>query len=247
MLKRIENLPHSVLGIRAEGTVTKKDYETVLNPFLEDMHHRGQHVRFLYQFSPEFSGFTAGAALEDFRVGLKYLRLFVRCAVVSDKDWIRQATLFVGSLMPCPIQVFRNNQLTDAIEWLASQEADSNLKFELGENGILILRPQGALRRADFDKLTSIIDPLIESHHYLRGLVISFQKFPGWENIGSLIRHIEFVSAHHKKIRRVALAADGTLPEVMSKMASHFVEAEIKQFPFEQTKAAIQWAKGAAG
>ena len=244
MLKQIEGLPSAILGLCAEGKVTKDDYETVLIPLLETEHRQGRRVRFLYQFGPEFSGFTAGAALDDFRVGLKYLRLFERCAIVTDIEWIRGATHFVGSFMPCPFQIFKNAQLKNAIEWLASPEGESKLKFELRDDGILIVYPQGPLKREDFDKLASIIDPWIETHTKLHGLVVCIQKFPGWENVGSFIHHIEFVNAHHRKIRRVALAADGTLSEMMSKVAAHFVEAEIKQFPFEQVEEAVKWVKG---
>ena len=244
MLKYIENLPPAILGLSAEGKVTGDEYDTLLIPLLEDKHRRGERVRFLYQFGPAFSGFTPGAAMEDCRVGLKYLRLFERCAVVTDTEWLRHATHLFGSLMPCPVRVFKNDQLNAAVEWLTSPDAGSNLHYELQDNGILIVRPQGPLRREDFDTLAGVIDPWIEVHQHLRGLVISIQKFPGWENIGSLIHHIEFVKAHHKKIRRVAVAVDGTLPEIMSRVAAHFVEAEIKQFPFKKIDEAVEWVNG---
>jgi len=118
------------------------------------------------------------------------------------------------------------------------------LKFEMKDEGILIAHPQGALKREDIDKLASVIDPWIKTHHQLNGLAVCIPKFPGWENIGSFIHHIEFIKSHHRKIRRVALAVDGTLPKIISKVAGHFVEAEIKQFPYEKEEEAIKWVKG---
>lgn len=244
MLKKIENLPANVLGIRAEDKISKEDYETVLIPLLVDAHQRGERIRFLYQLGPEFSGFTVGAAMDDLKVGLKYFRLFSRCAVVSDSELMRNAAQFAGSLMPIPVQSFKNDQLKSAIDWLTSPELESSLKFELRDNGVLIVRPQRALSREDFDKLAAVVDPWIETHHQLNGFVICIKKFPGWENVGSLIHHFEFVKAHHRKVRRVALAVDGALPEIMSKLANHFVEAEIKHFSFENTEEAIKWANG---
>ena len=242
MLKKIENLPSNVLGLRAEGKITKEDYEAVLIPLLADAHRRGERIRFLYQFGPEFSGFSTGAAVDDLKVGLKYFRLFSRCAVVTDSELMRNATQFAGSLMPIPVQTFKCDQLKNAIDWLASPELESTLKFELRDNGILIVRPQGALRREDFDKLANVVDPWIETHHQLNGVVFCIKKFPGWESIGTAIHHFEFVKSHHRKVHRVALAVDGMLPEIMSKVANHFVEAEIKQFPFESEEEAIKWA-----
>ena len=242
MLKKIEELPANVLGFRAEGEVTREDYENVLIPLLERERAAGRRVRFLYQFGSEFKGLTAGALWDDFRVGLKYLRLFERCAVVSDADWIRTATRVVGGLLPCPTQVFKNDELKKAIDWLASETAGSNLKFELKEKGVLVLYPEGPLRREDFDRLAGVVDPWIEAHQELSGVVLQIRKFPGWENVGSFIEHFDFVKAHHRKIRRVAVVMDGTLPALTARLVSHFVEAQIKDFPYDQADRAIDWA-----
>ncbi len=93
-----------------------------------------------------------------------------------------------------------------------ASDTKSKLKFNLQSDGILIIRPQGALRRQDFEKLTAVVDPWIETHHRL--------------------------------VRRVALAVDGLLPEIISKLASHFVVAKIKQFPFDDEALALKWLKG---
>jgi hypothetical protein len=243
MLTKIEGLPAKVIGVSAEGTVTQNDYESVLIPLLEEKHRKGERVRFLYQLAPSYSGFTAGAVWDDFKVGTKFLRLFEKCALVTDVAWIRNAIQLIGSFIPCPTKVFATIEYKDAVAWLESPSTESNLKFDLSDEGVLVLSPQGPLRREDFDSLASVVDPWIESHKQLQGVVVSVHKFPGWENFGSFIRHIEFVSSHHRKIRRIAIAADGSLPELMSKIAPHFVEAEVKQFPFDQKSEAVQWAK----
>ena len=36
---------------------------------------------------------------------------------------------------------------------------------------------------------------------------------------------------------------DGELPEIMSKLASHFIEAKIKHFSFNELDKALQWVK----
>jgi len=244
MLKKIENLPANVVGLRAEGEITKEDYEKTLIPLLEKEHRRGGRVRFLYQFAPDFTGFTTGAMMDDFQIGMKYLRLFEKCAVVTDTEWIQKSVQLFSSLTPFPVQVFKNEKLTNAIDWLSQSIIESNLKFELQDDGVLIVHPKGPLRREDFDQLSSLIDPWIETHHHLNGMVVSIDQFPGWENVGSFIHHFEFINAHHRQIRRVALAVTGVLPEIVSKVASHFVEAEVKQFPYDKTKDAIAWVKG---
>lgn len=242
MLQIIENLPLNVIGVLADGAVTRSDYETVLVPLLREAYRKGDKFRFLYQTSPGFSGYTVGAMVEDTRVGLKYLRLFERCAIVTDVEWIQHGARLFGSLMPFPVKMFPSQGLKEAVAWLSGPEVDSTLTCELGDDGVLVVHPHGPLRREDFDKLAGIVDPWIEAHQQLRGLVISMPKFSGWENIGSVFQHMEFVRDHHRHIRRVALAVDGVLPEVMSHLASHFVAADIKQFPFDQVEQARRWA-----
>jgi hypothetical protein len=46
------------------------------------------------------------------------------------------------------------------------------LKHELlADEGILILRPEGSLSAADFSALASRVDPYIEAHGELKGLM----------------------------------------------------------------------------
>ena len=120
-------------------------------------------------------------------------------------------------------------------------ESESNLKIEFRENGVVVIRPEGPLKAEDFAQLSAVVDPWIKTHKDLLGVVVSVKKFPGWEDFGSLIRHIEFVRAHHRLVSRVALNMDGVLPEVMSFLASHLVKAEVKQFPYLAETQSLEW------
>lgn len=243
MLERIENLPPDVLGLRANGKVTKTDYEQVVLPLLENARREGRRLRFVYQLGPEFGGFTPGAAWEDFRIGLQYLRLFERCAVVTNIDWVRTATRSVAPLMPCPVRVFGNEAFQEAIDWLTSPYDPSVTFRMLPERGVLVVEPHGRLQVQDFDALDAAADTWIESAEgSLKGIVVHARQFPGWENLGSLLRHVRFVRDHHRKIRRVALAVDGTVAHMTPALVDHFVQAELKQFSAADLEAAIVWA-----
>ena len=122
--------------------------------------------------------------------------------------------------------------------------SDSDFKFELRDDGVLIVYPHGPLRTRDFDKLAELVDPWINAKHELQGIVINVEKFPGWENLKGFISHIKFVGSHERKVRRVALAVDGLLPEFMAQFTKHFIKAEVKQFAFSNLEGAILWARG---
>jgi len=116
------------------------------------------------------------------------------------------------------------------------------LKVDLDEvAGIAILQPDGELSESDFAAAAKIIDPYLQKHDELKGILIHVQLFPGWDSFASLIAHLKFVRAHHRKVSRVALATDSPIGGFAEDIASHFVNAEIKNFDFSELDAARQW------
>lgn len=247
MIEQLTDLPPDVDGLRARGRVTKEDYLQVLEPLLYRARREGRRIRLLYEFGPEFEGFTPGAAWEDARVGLQYLRLFERCAVVTDTDWIREASRFVGTMMPCPVRTFGVAERQEAIDWLSAPVEAVAVKHRLyPEEGVLVIEPERPLRREDFDAIALTVDPWIEAHGPLRGVVVRARSFPGWQDLGSLLRHLRFVRDYHRRVGRVALVADGKMAELAPKLGEHFVEADLRHFPYEEIDQAMAWVRPGA-
>ena len=111
----------------------------------------------------------------------------------------------------------------------------------LSERGVLILKPEGALRAEDFVTLASTVDPYIEQHGELNGLMLEAQSFPGWDDFAALASHVRFVRDHHRRIRRIAVVSDSKLLTVAPKLASHFVSAEVRAFDTADRAAALAW------
>ena len=109
------------------------------------------------------------------------------------------------------------------------------------KNSIVILEPQGALSKEDFDAAVKIIDPYIEENGKLKGLIIEAESFPGWDNLAALSRHITFVKNHHQKIKRLAFVTDSVVGSLAESIAGHFVEAQIKSFSFDEMDEAREW------
>jgi hypothetical protein len=247
MLEKIMNLPEGIEGVRAAGVVSREDYKQVFEPVFERAQREGHRVRLLYQFGPEFERFSAQAAWEDARLGLRSTRLLAACAIVSDLDWIRQASRLVGFFIPCPVKVFSNDEGAEAIEWLKDQsQRPATSHRMLPELGVVAVEVDEALAARDFEALAATADAWIESHGKLNGLVVQARNFPGWENLRGLTQHLRFVRDHHEKIGRVALATDSKLAGVAPALARHFVDAEIKRFDYDDVDSATQWA-GRAG
>ena len=243
MLERMDDIPAELAGLRATGTVTREDYERVVIPLLEEARDEGQRIRLLFQFGPEFEGITAAAAWEDLKVGWRYLRLFERCAVVSDHDGIRTGARTAGAILPCPVRVFRNGERQEAVEWLRTAQ-DTSLDFRiLPDRGVVIVEPKGKLSAGSFDALEAAVDDWVDTRAgTVNGLVIHVREFPGWEDLGSAWRHIRFVRGHHRRIPRVAFASESKLAVLAETFAQYFLEAEIQRFEWDALDDAIDWA-----
>src|SRR5262245_66297271 len=75
-------------------------------------------------------------------------------------------------------------------------------------DSILYLKPQSAFQQEDFAKLAQTVDPHIEAHGKLAGIIIEVTAFPGWESLGAMAAHFRFVRDHHKRIERIAVWTD---------------------------------------
>jgi hypothetical protein len=109
------------------------------------------------------------------------------------------------------------------------------------ENVIAILEPEGPLSKNDFEAAARIIDPYIEDTNQLIGLIIHTKSFPGWDSFAALVSHLRFVKEHHKKILRVAISTDSMVGGFAESVASHFINAEIKHFAYQELEQAKLW------
>jgi hypothetical protein len=112
--------------------------------------------------------------------------------------------------------------------------------------GVLTLQPKTALQKEDFEALATAVDPQIDEHGDLNGLILDVDKFPGWNSFGALVTHIRFVRDHHKHVKKVAVVTDSHLGDAAEHLASHFVAAEIKHFPADEMDRAKAWIAGTA-
>ena len=113
-------------------------------------------------------------------------------------------------------------------------------------NAILHLRPRSALEPLDFEQLAKAVDPFIAERGDLAGLIVETPGFPGWSSFGAMAAHMRFVRDHHKHIRKIAIVTDSPLGNIGEHLVSHFISAEVRQFPSSDAAAARQWIVGAA-
>jgi hypothetical protein len=116
------------------------------------------------------------------------------------------------------------------------------LRFELlRDKSILILMPDGALRKQDFERLAQEVDPFLLSKGKLAGLMIQAKAFPGWDSFAAFLSHLKFVADHRRRIERIAAVTDSGFLKVLPRIAEHFVQAKVRHFDFEKKDEALAW------
>src|SRR5262245_43282077 len=111
----------------------------------------------------------------------------------------------------------------------------------LQDSAVLIIRPKTALSADDFHAIAAVVDPFIEQHGKLTGLLIYAPGFPGWDSFGALIAHLKVVRDHHRDIDRVAAVSDSEFLKIAPKIAEHFAHPEIRTFPSSEKARALTW------
>lgn len=121
MIEIVESFPGNVVGVRAKGEVTRKDYLQVLIPAIDKALKKNKKVRLYYELGSQFTGIDFGAEWEDFKLGIEHLSRWERAAVVTDVAWIRHAVGAFRLLMPGEIRVFGTAQMSEARKWIVAE------------------------------------------------------------------------------------------------------------------------------
>jgi hypothetical protein len=247
MLEILSHLPDHVLGIRAHGKVTAKDYQSVLVPAVEDKVSRHQELRLLYVLGGDFEGYTGLAAWEDAKIGIRHFSDFDKIAVVTNLNWVVRTVKAFAFIVPGEVRVFANEEIDAAQAWVSEPNASRELEFELlKDSGVLVIEPDGELKSSDFERIAATVDPYIDTIGDLNGLVIVADEFPGWDDFTAFTTHVRFLRDHQARIHRVGVVTDSHFLSNAPKVAGPFLEAEVKHFGSEQRRAAIQWASAGA-
>jgi hypothetical protein len=123
MIEITYGTPENLIIALAHGKVTGDDYEKAFIPAIEAKLKTHKKIRLLYQLGEDFHGFTALAMWDDAKLSLGHLGAFEAVAVVTDVLWITDAVKFLGLFLHCPVQVFGNDKLAEARDWVATVPA----------------------------------------------------------------------------------------------------------------------------
>jgi SpoIIAA-like len=122
VIKVLEGFPDPIVAVLAEGQVTRQDYEEVLIPRVKQALAKHAKVRLYYELGSAFNGIDAGAAWEDFKIGLEHVTRWERIAVVTDVQWLRLTLGAFRFMMPGKLSVFPTSQTIEARAWIKANQ-----------------------------------------------------------------------------------------------------------------------------
>ena len=120
MIEQLLGFPDNVLAFMGRGRITRADYTNVLTPAVEKALATHKRLRLYYELAPDFAGIDPGAMWEDFKVGVEHLTRWQRVAVVTDIEWIKQATWLFSFIIPGTIKSFPTSGADEARAWITA-------------------------------------------------------------------------------------------------------------------------------
>lgn len=124
MITQFSDMPEGSIGFSISGTITRDEYHLLIDPVKQAL-EEGRPINYLFATEPDFGGIDMAALWEDVKaagsIGLKHHSAWRRCAVVTDKDWMRNAISVFGWISPGEMRVFEPSQLDEAKTWVAAE------------------------------------------------------------------------------------------------------------------------------
>ncbi|HEX9979743.1 MAG TPA: STAS/SEC14 domain-containing protein [Flavobacterium sp.] len=120
MIHQIEGVPQNIAAFRAEGEVTAKDFDTLIEKVETIVTNTGK-LNYLLLLDTAPANFTAGAWLKDAFLGINNLTKWNRAAIVSDSDNVREFTDAFSKIMPGEFRGFRKEDMQHAIDWTSEK------------------------------------------------------------------------------------------------------------------------------
>lgn len=120
MIVQIPDLPDTMVGFRADGEVTKDDFEVVKHQVASLVEKIGK-LNYLLILDNSPADFTAGAWLQDALLGIKNITKWNRAAIITDSDTVINFTDVFSKLMPGEFRGYHKADYDEAVGWVSGQ------------------------------------------------------------------------------------------------------------------------------
>lgn len=119
MITQLVNMPANAVGFKAEGQITKEDFEKTVNPSVKASIEKNGQLNYLLVLDTPLDNFSLGAWLQDALLGIKHLTKWNRAAIVSDSEGVKKFTDAFSILVPGEFKGFSKAEEQRAIDWVS--------------------------------------------------------------------------------------------------------------------------------
>jgi hypothetical protein len=121
MIDYIQDLPSNIVGFKAIGEITEKDFTETVMPKVKALIDKTDKLNCLLVLETSLKNFTVGAWMKDAMMGIKHITKWNRAAIVSDVEAIRSFTDIFSYLIPGEFKGFEHKDLQQAIDWVSEK------------------------------------------------------------------------------------------------------------------------------
>ena len=123
MIVQIPDLPETMVGFRADGEVTKEDFEIVKLQVSRLVEKTGQ-LNYLLFLDNSPADFTFGAWIQDALLGIKHITKWNRAAIISDSETVIKFTDAFSKVMPGEFRGYHKPDYQKAVDWVSGRSED---------------------------------------------------------------------------------------------------------------------------
>lgn len=108
------------IHLKISGKLEKEDYEYFV-PEIDQQIERYGKVNMLVELI-DFHGWTAGAAWEDTKFGIRHFNDINRLAIVGDKTWEKGMAYFCKVFTTAKVRYFDVSETDNAMTWITEED-----------------------------------------------------------------------------------------------------------------------------
>lgn len=123
MIVQIPDLPDNMAGFRADGEVTKDDFEVVKHQVASLVEKTGQ-LNYLLFLDNSPADFTFGAWMQDALLGINHITKWNRAAIISDSEAVINFTAVFSKVMPGEFRGYHKGDYQKAVDWVSGRSED---------------------------------------------------------------------------------------------------------------------------
>ncbi len=120
MIVQIPDLPDTMVGFRADGEVTKEDFEIVKLQVSNLVEKTGK-LNYLLFLDNSPADFTFGAWMQDALLGINHITKWNRAAIVTDSETVINFTSAFSKVMPGEFRGYHKAEYQKAVDWVSER------------------------------------------------------------------------------------------------------------------------------